>query len=269
MIRKATVAGAFYPDTKEAINAQIDSFDTRAGEPEPVMGLVVPHAGYTYSGEVAAKVYAGAKVASSVVMIGPNHRGGAGAPSLAIMSEGAWETPAGTVLVNDALASHIMAETPLLEDAPQEHELEHSLEVQVPFLLRLQDKVKIVPIIISHIPDDFIETVADGIYMGIKKFGDGVTLLASTDFSHYVSQNVAERLDGEAIDRILNLDSRGLLDIVREKRISMCGVAPVALVIEVCKAMGAVKAELVDYKTSGDITGDYSSVVGYGGFLIS
>ena len=269
MIREAAVAGYFYPDTKEAIDAQVDAFDADVAEPKLALGLIAPHAGYTYSGPVAAKVYASAKVGDSVVMIGPNHRAGGGAPSLAITSYGEWETPLGNVAVDSALASYIMAETPLLENAPWAHELEHSLEVQVPLLLKFCGKIKIVPILASHIPDDFIKTVADGINLGIKKSGKSVTVVASTDFSHYVSQETAKELDGEAIDRILDLDSLGLLKVVREKRISMCGVTSVAVVIEVCKAMGATKAKLIDYQTSGDITGDYSNVVGYGGFLIS
>lgn len=269
MIREAAVAGTFYPDTKEKLESQIDGFDVGAAKPEPAIGLIVPHAGYLYSGLVAAKVYAGAKVGDSVVLIGPNHRAGNDAPSLAVMCDGEWATPLGTVEVDDLLAIHILAETPLLVDAPWVHELEHSLEVQVPFLLKFHDGVKIVPILASHIPDDFISTVANGIYMGIKESGKKVTLIASTDFSHYVPQEVAKRLDGEAIDRILNLDSRGFLSIVRKKRISMCGVMSVALVIEICKAMGATNVRLVDYKTSGDVTGDYSSVVGYAGFLVT
>jgi hypothetical protein len=270
MIRKAAVAGRFYPDSKESINAQIESFEYDDAEPVGAFGVVAPHAGYQYSGPVAAKVYARLKVSGSVILIGPNHGSGGGydAPPVAIMSEGSWELPTGEISIDEKLAKIIVEEAPGVTEAGFAHEAEHSLEVQVPFLQRFAGEISIAPIIMGRLPQDQVLTLADGIYNAVIKYGEPVTFVASTDFSHYVPQKTANELDHMAIKKIEALDGPGLLDIVSKNQISMCGVQPTAVVIEVCKRLGAKKAELISYQTSGDITGDFSSVVGYGGLLI-
>lgn len=272
MIRKAAVAGHFYPATGEGIEEQISGFDVAEVAPQPVLGLVSPHAGYKYSGPVAAKVFSQVKVAQSVIMIGPNH-GSSSAfsspPPVAIMAEGEWELPSGNLSIDEELASRLMENSSTIVDSPEAHAQEHSLEVQAPFLTHFCGEVRIVPILLAHIRDDAIFTLAEEIYNGIQACGKEVTLVASTDFSHYVPHKEAERLDHMAIDKIIELDGEGLLKVVRKEKISMCGAQPTALVIEVCKRMGATKGELIAYQTSGDTSGDYTSVVGYGGLIIS
>jgi len=271
MIRAPAVAGYFYPASKESIESTLAEFDVSGVVAEPAMGVVAPHAGYRYSGPVAAKVYASIKAAESVILLGPNHGAGRGfepPPKAAIMTEGEWEFPTGVVPIDEELAASLVAESPLLSVDPYAHEAEHSLEVQVPFLQRFAGKIKIVPIIISHLSDPEVMELAEGIFRGIKKVGKAVTLVASSDFSHYVPHEVAKRQDSKAIKMIEALDAEGLLKVVREERISMCGYQPTAIVIEVCKKMGAKEGILVDYKTSGDTSGDYSTVVGYGGLII-
>ncbi len=270
MIRKPAVAGYFYPDTKEAVESLIDSFDVGEAVRKPAIGVIAPHAGYKYSGPVAARVYSRIEVAGTVVLIGPNHGSGRSpdSPDVAVMSEGAWDLPTGRADINQNLARLILQEAPMVTDAGWAHEQEHSLEVQIPFLQKFHKKVSIVPIIMSRIDDAKLMELAGGVYAGIEKSGKQVTLIASTDFSHYVPDERARELDAMAIEKITRLDAEGLVGVVRDHDISMCGVQPTAVVIDVCKRKGASTAELVSYQTSGDTGGDYSSVVGYGGFLI-
>lgn len=270
MIRRAAVAGRFYPDTKESVNSQIESFEYDDAAPIEAFGVVAPHAGYQYSGPVAAQVYARLKVRGTVILIGPNHGSGRGydAPPVAIMSEGAWELPAGDVSIDQKLATILIEEAPAITEAGWAHEAEHSLEVQVPFLQRFAGDISIVPIIMARLAGDQVIELAGQICKAVEKYGEPVTFVASTDFSHYVPHKTAHELDHMAIKKIEALDGPGLLEVVSKNQISMCGVQPTAVVIEVCKRLGAKKAELVSYQTSGDITGDFSSVVGYGGLLI-
>jgi len=270
MIRRAAVAGRFYPESKESIESQIESFDFDDTEPVEAFGVVAPHAGYQYSGPVAAKVYARLKIKGSVILMGPNHGSGSGydAPPVAIMSEGSWELPSGEVLIDEELSRILVEEGPFITEAGWAHETEHSLEVQIPFLQRFAGTVSIAPIIMARLAHDQVKRLADTIFRAVEKYGKPVTFVASTDFSHYVPHKTARTLDHMAIEKIEALDGRGLLDVVSKNQISMCGVQPTAVVIEVCKRLGARKAELVSYQTSGDITGDFSSVVGYGGLLI-
>lgn len=272
MTRKAVVAGYFYPGSSPAIESVIDEFLVEYAEQRAAMGAVVPHAGYRYSGPVAAKVYQRLKVGDSVILIGPNHGAGRGLmppPAAAIMSKGTWELPGGDVAVDHELADALKNETDILEEAPWTHEGEHSLEVQIPFLQYFNDDFKIVPILLWSLADETIMELASALSRGIKKSGKRVTMIASTDFSHYIPHETAKKLDAEAIAKIMDMDGLGLLKVVREKHITMCGYQPTALVIETLKLLGATRAELVDYQTSGDTSGDYSSVVGYGGLLIS
>ena len=273
MIRKAAVAGLFYPDSKVGIDAQIDRFAAQApDDPVEAFGVVVPHAGYRYSGGVAAKVFASIKMVETAVIMGPNHRGSGASglpPKAAIVTKGEWEIPGGTVSIDEKLASLILEESEIVTEDIVAHEEEHSLEVQAPLIRRYHGDVKIVPLVLSGLTADEDLQLASDIYRAIKKYGKRVTLVASTDFSHYVSHDTATTQDQKAIDQILQLDGRGLLSVVREEGISMCGYNPVAVTVETCKMLGATKARLVQYATSGEVSGDFSSVVGYGGLIIA
>jgi len=270
MIRQAAVAGKFYPRSKGAIEDIINGFAGAKPESGKVFGLVAPHAGYIYSGMVAAKVYASARVEGSLILIGPNHGMGRGyaAPPVSAMTKGKWDLPTGEMEIDERLALRLMEFAPMIADAAWAHESEHSLEVQLPFIQHFMGGLRFVPIIISHIPDEEVMALAEGIEKGIRVHGAPVTLGASTDFSHYIPADTAKRLDRFAIERIEALDAPGLLETVREHRITMCGAQATAVVIEVCRKLGATRARLVEYRTSGDVTGDNSSVVGYGGFVI-
>lgn len=270
MIRTPAVAGSFYPGSKSAIDAQIESFDLYRGEPVDALGAVAPHAGYMYSGPVAAKVYSRIRAEGSILIIGPNHGSGRGygAPPVAVMADGSWELPTGRADIDEDLARSLMEHAPLIEEAAWAHADEHSLEVQAPFVHHFMGTPKIVPVMMARIPDGEIMGLAAGIYKAVKDWDPPVTLIASTDFSHYVPHDTAVETDRLALDRIEALDAPGLIDVVRKNNISMCGAQPTAVVIEVCRLMGATEARLVGYQTSGEVSGDYSSVVGYGGFVI-
>lgn len=273
MVRKAAVAGLFYPDSKEGVVAQIERFNAEVPDnPVEAYGVVAPHAGYRYSGAVAAKVFASIKIAQTAVILGPNHRGSGSSvfpPKAAIVTKGEWEIPGGTAVVDEKLASLILEESELVTEDSAAHEEEHSLEVQIPIIRHYHGDVTFVPMALSGLTADESVKLASDLYSAIKRYGAKVTLVASTDFSHYVPHDMAATQDQKAINKILKLDARGLLEVVRNERISMCGYNPVAVVIETCKRLGATKAWLVEYSTSGDVSGDLSSVVGYGGLVIA
>jgi hypothetical protein len=193
------------------------------------------------------------------------------------MAKGTWETPLGTVRINDDLAEAVLSKSRRIHDDTMAHLQEHSLEVQLPFIQCLKRNFTIVPI---QIMDTRLETcieIGNAIASAIAECGvgsadytDGGTLIvASSDMSHYVSAETAKKKDHAAIKRILDLDAQGLYHTVRDEGISMCGFGPVVAMLTACKILGATKTELVKYTNSGDVSGDYDQVVGYAGIVVS
>jgi MEMO1 family protein len=268
MSRTPAVANMFYPGDRSRLKEQLDSFLEPVPQPKTVLGAVSPHAGYIYSGAVAGAVFSQIRIPEAVVILGPNHRGMGS--SIAINASGAWDTPLGQVPINEDLARSILAvpSPQKIQDDSEAHALEHSLEVQVPFLQVLRPDVTIVPIAFSHVGYKSCEAIGQALAQGLRDYGKEVLVVASTDMTHYESQNVARTNDQLAIDRILDLDARGLYETVVQNNISMCGYIPTTIALNTCKALGATKAELVKYATSGDVTGDYAQVVGYAGFVV-
>jgi len=266
MIRRAAVADLFYAGNAKALRPQVEELLPKGDEKTVAVGAVVPHAGYLYSGGVAGAVYARLHAPESCVVLGPNHTGlGAAA---AIMTSGTWETPLREVAIDTELARAILDRSRVLEEDDRAHRKEHAIEVQLPFLQVLFPDLPFVPIcLMSHeygACRDVGQAVAETISASRKR----VLLIASTDMSHYVSRELAERKDRMAIDAILDLDPERLHATVLRERISMCGFHPATAMLIAAKALGASKAELVRYATSGDVTKDYSSVVGYAGLII-
>ncbi len=267
MIRKPAVAGYFYPERAGKLRLMIETMvDPRAGK-EIAKAVVSPHAGYVYSGPVAGAVFSSVVLPDLFVILGPSHRG---TRSLfAITAKGTWQTPLGDVPVHAELAGRIMNHSPLVEEEEGAHALEHSLEVQLPFIQYFKKDLSIVPICISYQASfEDLDELAGAVVAGLKECGQESLIVASTDMSHYVSQEVARQKDFLAIEKIVALDAEGLYAIVREEDISMCGYQPTAVAILAAKAMGAKKAELIRYQTSGETTGDYNEVVGYAGLRI-
>jgi AmmeMemoRadiSam system protein B len=266
MKRHAAVAGQFYLGDGKGLTDHVQSLLVRGVEKEEVKAAVCPHAGLMYSGPVAGAVYSRIEFPDTFVLVGPNHTG-LGSP-ISIMSKGAWEIPTGDVEIDEKLASSIRKRAPLVAEDPSAHMLEHSLEVQLPFIRHLSETVKIVPISVLHSTLEELRAVGEGIAIAVGEAGYRVALVASTDMSHFVPDGEARRKDHLAIEKVLALDPDGLYSVVRGEDISMCGVLPTVIVLSAALKLGAREARLVKYTTSAEVSGDYQSVVGYAGVVI-
>jgi AmmeMemoRadiSam system protein B len=266
MIRRPVVAGSFYEERPERLSSQIRDFIEEGAEKQEALGAVVPHAGFVYSGKVAGAVYSRLLFPQTFIILGPNHSGlGAGA---SIMAHGEWDMPLGTVPIDSELAQAILKSSRTLQDDYRAHMREHSIEVQLPFLQYLGRSFHFVPISLYSHELPVCQDVGSAIAKALEDYPGKVTLLASTDMSHYVPQEVAEGKDKLAIEAILKLDPEGLYGTVLKNRISMCGFAPTVAMLVAVKRLGASSTNLVRYMTSGDINRDYQRVVGYAGLLI-
>jgi AmmeMemoRadiSam system protein B/AmmeMemoRadiSam system protein A len=266
MNRQPVVAGQFYPASASQIREMIEGMVDKNTEKEEVIGLVSPHAGYVYSGPVAGAVISRVRFKDTFVILGPNHTG-RGQP-LSIMTEGKWQTPLGDVEIDSELARHLLSISKHLQEDDAAHQFEHSIEVQLPFLQYFQPDVKIVPITLSFASLDAYREIGTEIARAIRETRKEAVIMASSDMTHYESQEAAAKKDQQAIDAILLLDDDELFKRVEQHNISMCGCAPVASLIAAARELGATSAELVKYQTSGDTSGDYSAVVGYAGIII-
>jgi len=266
MIREPIVAGQFYPRSPSSLEAQISTFIDKKAAKEEVIGVVSPHAGYMYSGAVAGAVMSKIKFKDTFVIMGPNHTG-YGKP-FSIMTEGSWITPLGEVKINSQLGKKILAESRDLEEDQVAHLYEHSVEVQIPFLQYLKKDFKIVPIVLSHAPRSVYKEIGKAIAKAIKELKTETVIIASSDMTHYEPRESAKKKDTQAINAILELNEDELLNRIEKLNISMCGYAPAATLISAARELGAKQAELVMYQTSGDVTGDYSAVVGYAGIIL-
>ncbi len=267
MRRKPAVAGQFYHATAAKLNHQVRQYITTNRSKEHAIGILSPHAGLVYSGAVAGEVYSGIVMPRTFLLIGPNHTG-LGA-KVSLMPQGEWEIPTAVMQIDERLARRILAHTPLVSEDSQAHIFEHSLEVQLPFIAFLSKNAKILPMTVMSASLEECRLLGEGIARSIKEKGNSVVIVASSDMSHYVSHDVAKKKDKMAIDKILSLDPEGLFDVVRKERISMCGCLPAIIMLLAAKTLGAGRAKLVRYATSGEVSGDYDHVVGYAGMIIS
>ncbi|MCD5398061.1 AmmeMemoRadiSam system protein B [candidate division NPL-UPA2 bacterium] len=260
------VAGQFYPASERSLREQIQGFIDEGVEREEAVGVVSPHAGYIYSGKVAGAVYSRIVPAETFILLGPNHTG-RGKP-FSIMTDGVWNTPLGPVEIDSDMAKGILSESRNLKADEKAHSYEHSLEVQLPFLQYLKRDFCFVPIILFPADLSIYREIGEAIARVIRFKKTKTMVIASSDMTHYEPQKSAEEKDKEAIKAILELNERKLWERVGDLDISMCGYAPVAATLVACKELGAKKTELIQYMTSGDISGDYSAVVGYAGIII-
>ncbi len=266
MVRKPIVAGTFYPASSDVLRGRIESMVDKKAHPEKMLGAVSPHAGYQFSGVVACEVFSKANITDTVIMLGPNHTG-IGKP-FALYAEGNWRTPFGDISVDQELSAALLKKSNLIEEDMTAHAGEHSLEVQLPIMQYFKPGFKIVPIVIGTAELKKCMEAAEAIAAVIKESGKDVLIVASSDMTHYESQDDAKKKDKIAIDAILRLDENLLLKNVGKYNITMCGYIPTVIMIAAVKALGATAARLVRYQTSGDITGDYSQVVGYAGIIV-
>lgn len=279
MTRIPAVAGGFYERDARSLKDQIEWCYAHPHGPGKIsrakvgkrslVGLVSPHAGYIYSGPVAAHGFAYMARdgrPASVVILGPNHVGiGSG---VSIVTSDKWLTPLGEVKVDGPLADAIKKACDLIDVDTIAHAREHSLEVQLPFLQHLfNGKFDVVPICMMMQDERTSEEVGRAIAEAAAK--KDVIIIASTDFTHYEPQQSAVTKDRKAIDKILALDWRGLMHVVHDENISMCGYGPVTAMLCAAKALGAKKATLLKYATSGDTAGPMPQVVGYGSIAVT
>lgn len=273
-MRRPHVAGQFYMEDREGLKRQIQEcflgdigpgrLPKYSGEKRDIVGCVVPHAGYVYSGAVAAHVYfelAKQNPPETVVIISPNHTGSG---SHAALSNDDWETPFGVVEADKELIGALSKDCQTLEIDESAHRFEHSLEVQLPFLQYIYVDFKMVPICIKMEKLGSIDEMAGC----ISKIEKNILVIASSDFTHYESQEFASRKDNKAISHILNMDDKRFLQTVYEDNMSICGYGPIAMCIATAKKLGAKDAKLLKYSTSGDVSGDYRQVVGYAGITL-
>jgi len=267
MIRKPAVSGLFYPSEPQLLKKFLDTHLRPTDAPIPAKGVIVPHAGYPYSGETAAAVYRAVRLPRRFVIMGPNHTG-LGAP-LAVVSDGGWETPLGTAKIDSALASELVAAWPELEESPIAHVREHSLEVQIPFLqYLLGQSFSFVPICIGTGDLRTLTRLGEAVGRVVAGLSEPVMVVASSDMNHFESAAITEAKDELAINRILAMDSPGLYRVVRENDISMCGYGPAIVTLEAARVLGATRATLIRHSHSGQVTGDTLRVVGYAGLAV-
>jgi len=280
MNRPAAFAGTFYPHRPDALRQMISAFlapaaeganapdRTRRGDKTDAIACVVPHAGYVYSGAVAAQTLVRINIPEVCVIICPNHTGWG--PDASIMAEGTWSTPLGEVPVHEELARRLLKKSTHLEEDDTAHAQEHAIEVQLPLLQTLRSgPFAIVPIVLASVADLVYKDIASAVAFAVRQSKTPVLVVASTDLTHYEPQPQANKKDEIAIRAMLARDNEGLVHAVRENAISMCGVLPAATVVCAANILGATSSRLIAYQTSGDVTGDHSAVVGYAGLTIS
>jgi len=263
-IRKSVIAGTWYPGEPSALRGEIRRYLEKVPPQSvggPVAGVVSPHAGYAYSGQVAAYGYRliEGKRYDAVVVIGPSHRvlfHGA-----SVWPSGGYETPLGVVPVDGELAGAILAADPVMNSERKPHAAEHSVEIQLPFLQVALGAFSFVPIVMGTQDLQTCEAVAGAIARAAR--GKNVLVVGSSDLSHFHSDEKAKRLDQSVIDLVGKRDIRGLARELEDGTCEACGGGPVVAAMLVAEKSGARGVKVLRYATSGDVTGDRRQVVGY------
>lgn len=269
-IRAAAVAGAFYPDDPAELSGLLAQLLASVPEaPVPTRAAVVPHAGLIYSGGCAAAVFRRVTIPSCVVILGPNHSGVlGGSTGASVWRRGGFATPLGDVEIAADFVARLMASCPLVEHDVVAHMREHAIEVELPFLTVLAPRAAIVPILLAW--DDWArcEALASALARAVAAWSEPVLVLASSDMSHYESAAAARRKDDLALAAVEQLDGRALLESCETHQITMCGRAAVATTLETARQLGGERAAVIDYRHSGQVTGDDGRVVSYAGVVI-
>ncbi len=266
-MRQPAVADRFYPGSPKALSAALNELFPAIQPAKKIKALAVicPHAGYVYSGSLAAKTFSAVEIPETVIILGPNHHG-QGAPIS--LSTTTWDMPLGKVSVDMEIADSLLKDSQHIQINEIAHRLEHSLEVQVPFLQMLQKNLQIVPLVLSRISYSLCEEVAKSLASAIKAGNKDILIVASSDMTHYESRSSAKQKDQSALKCIERLDPYDLYHTVLDNNISMCGVIPVVVALLAAKACGAKQSSLIGYTDSGYTSGDTNQVVGYAGLVI-
>ena len=267
LMREAAVAGQFYPGHPDELRKSVESFTENYGSAAEAKGVVVPHAGYIYSGSVAGKVFSSIRLPGRFILLGPNHSGRGAALSLA--PTGAWRTPLGSAAIDAELNRDLLQACPGLQEDPSAHRTEHCLEVQIPFLQVLQPGFAFSAICLRTANYPELEDLGHAMARVIRSRQETVLLVASSDMTHYEDAKTAAAQDQLAIERMLAVDPAGLYRVVLENDITMCGFAPAVAVLVACADLGASSGHLIQYTNSGEASGDYDRVVAYAGIAIN
>ena len=267
--RQPAVAGQFYTNDADDLLEEVRGYLAQASPKNeaPTILAMVPHAGYFYSGVIAGVTLGQANLADTVLLLGPNHTG-LGKP-FAVWPDGRWLFPGGALQVDSELAALLCAKEPQLTPDTLAHQREHSLEVVVPFLSILNPETRIVPVCISSPNLDTLLSVGKSIGRVLRGFERPVSLIVSSDMSHFVHHEMAKQQDAQALEPALHLDPVKFYETVREGGISMCGVLPMTVALAAALELGASETEITAYATSGQINGEMRRVVGYAGMLVS
>jgi AmmeMemoRadiSam system protein B len=264
-VRTAAVAGSWYPETAEALTAEVDRYLDATGEtsvPGRLVALVSPHAGLRYSGPVAAYGFGLLRGRSplTAVLVGPSHR--VAFEGVAVQARGAWETPLGRAPIDEGLAAALVAAGPEVMDDAAVHRDEHSLEMQMPFLQRLIPGLRVVPAMMGRQSRGEVEKLSAALARTLEGRED-VILVASSDLSHFHPADVANREDAVVVDQVESFDDEGLMSRLESHENVACGGGPVVAVMKAARSLGADRATILRYADSGDAGGGKDQVVGY------
>lgn len=271
-VREPVVAGQFYTAQPEALAREVAGYMAGAKAPHAhaegrhTLLAMAPHAGYMFSGAVAGKTLGAARLTRDILLLGPNHTGMG--QSLAVWDKGAWAFPGGGLPVAEDLAARLLDCEGRLTPDTQAHLREHSLEVLLPFLAAGDAERRIVPVAVAEPRLEMLLSVAKTVADCLRAWPQPVSLVVSSDMSHYVSETEAKELDHLALERVTALDPQGLYSTVRDRGISMCGVLPMTLGLAIALELGAGEAVETAYDTSATASGDRGRVVGYAGVLV-
>lgn len=263
-MRRAAVAGQFYPSLARDLEKQVKKYFTKVdAEPISALGGVVPHAGYQYSGRVAASVYGRLPEAETYIILGPNHTG-YGSP-VAVSGQD-WSTPLGKVETDVELVNALPRR--IIDFDETAHRYEHSIEVQLPFIQERYPQSKFMGVAMGMQDEETVRDIAEDITMALRETGRNAIIIASSDFTHFMGEAAAKDIDHYVIEAILDLDVEEMYRRVYERNASICGYGPIAAMLQITKELGASEADLVEYATSADATGDTREVVGYAGIIV-
>ena len=270
--RPPAVAGRFYPGDGAALSRQVDEFLAQgaraagADRPSAAVGVMAPHAGYVYSGQVAGRVFAAVEVPERVVVLGPNHTGLG--RRVAVVDAGSFRLPGAEVAIDEELCAAVLAEVPGAEVDHEAHRFEHAIEVELPFLRARQPALRIVPVVLAGLSEADAIAVGEGLHRAAQRVSGPVLVVASSDMSHYLPDAEARRVNHQALAPLLAFDPAGLYRTVRRNDISMCGFIPATAMLTYARLAGAAGPSLVGYATSGETSGDLARVVGYAGVVV-
>ncbi len=269
MLRLPAVSGRFYPSNPPQLTALVRQYTKKEKDAAPARpkACLVPHAGYAYSGHVAGAVFSQIALPKKILILGVRHYP-RGEPA-AILSSGAWRTPLGDAQIDASLGAALLEACALLREDSVAHSAEHSLEVQLPFLQVLQPGFTFVPVALGTVRFEDLVSIGEAIGRVLKDCGEEILLVTTSDLNHYEDDATTRVKDRKAIDRILELDARGLFDVCRDENISMCGLGPTVAMLTALRELDASRPELVRYATSADVSGDFDAVVGYAGMIFS